>query len=149
MNTLKYSTPSVEQPKPLNVSSSGTLNDSRVTEITLSAFSQDQQAILLPMLAHLSNYDCNKWLTWVTHLKPNKALLTQYGFDLNRVRIIHIKEQADLNKITANTLENGNSHTVVVNVPTLSKQDYKRVEKAAKVGDTRALIIKDRDFASQ
>lgn len=115
-----------------------------ITEVNLSPFNHDEQAILLPMLAHLSHHQGDQWLTWISTHRPNKTLLQQYGFDLTRLRVIILKDSDNMRWVLWETLKNGNSHTVVANTPPMSKEEIKMLEQAASEGQTRALLVKNR-----
>lgn len=116
-----------------------------ITEIILSEFGDDQSAILLPMLAHLTNKCNDRWLTWIAPTGINKALLQEYGFNLSRLRLIHPNKPADkAGALLWDALANGCSHTVVCTANNLTEQDYRQFENAALQGNTRGLFLRNR-----
>lgn len=120
-------------------------NGAGITEIVLSEFGDDQSAILLPMLAHLSNKCADRWLTWIAPKGINKAILTEYGFNLGRIRIIHLdSDHKGRNRMLWDALANGRSHTVVCTANNLSDTEVKELETAAIIGESRGLLLRNR-----
>ena len=60
-----------------------------ITEIVLPSFSSGSLTTVLPMLAELSKSNKDKWLTWVAPKNITKAMLEQYGFRCDNVRLIY------------------------------------------------------------
>lgn len=116
-----------------------------ITEIILSEFGDDQSAILLPMLAHLTNKCNDRWLTWIAPTGINKTLLQEYGFNLSRLRLIHpSKAIGKTGALLWDALANGCSHTVVCTAHNLTEQDCRQLENAAIQGNTRGLLLRNR-----
>lgn len=125
--------------------SSPQASTSGITEIIVSEFGNDQSAILLPMLAHLSNKCTDRWLTWIAPKGITKELLSEYGFNLQRLRVIHLSKQSRNGYwMLSDALANGCSHTVVCTADTLSEDEIQELEIAARKGESRGLLLRNR-----
>jgi|GEM_PF-5320570 len=115
-----------------------------VTEIVLSAAKENAYDVVLPMLAQLSRQGDNKWLTWVAPHGVSKSLLAFYGFELEKVRLIHTKTGHELQALLKQALESGTSGTVVAEVGILTEGELHTLEKACNTGNSRALLLRAR-----
>ena len=122
-----------------------------ITEIILpgqnsDTFSFDTSEIILPMLAHLSHNAQNKWLTWIRSkedfsFRIDKCTLENFGFDLNKLRIVYCQDSQDSLRIMWNALSNGNSDTVVANSDFVGKDQLRSLEHAAVKGGARGVLL--------
>ena len=119
-------------PQPIKKSYSG------VTEIVLPGFNAELDTVVLPMLAHLTQHSSQRWVTWITPMGLSKTgickkLLQEYGFNLDKLRLIHLKDNQSSLKVFWDALSVGNSDTVVGSVDQLSDRDFKHLESAAHI----------------
>lgn len=119
-------------------------NPQGITEIVLPASNEHQYAYVLPMLAHLSQQTGNRWFTWIAPRGINRKLLLDYGFALDKVRIIHTSNDEQTSWVLWDALAMGNSATVVVSHESLSAQDINKLEEAARIGDSQGLLLRHR-----
>lgn len=113
-----------------------------ITEIVLP--NEQGFAMMLPMLAYLSQQAEDRWLTWLPPSPVNKAQLQAFGFDLSKVRIIHPSRYSEPYFLLWEALSQGNSSTVVASPGLLSEKEFSRLEAAAKIGSCRGLLIRSR-----
>ena len=122
-----------------------------ITEIILphqhsEGFNFDSTEIIMPMLAHLSHNPQNRWLTWIRSKKDfnfriDKSTLNDFGFDLNKLRIVYCQDNQDSLRIMRKALANGNSDTVVASPEIVRHNDLLSLEKAAALGATRGVLL--------
>lgn len=122
-------------------------NVSGITEIhiTQSQGGAVSREVLLPMLAHLSKQGKDRWFTWIAPKGISKSLLLRYGFDLNKVQLVHTDSSTDIRWLIWEALNNGNSETVVVEASSLSKlsaADVSEFEAASIKGACRGLLLR-------
>ncbi len=115
----------------------------RLTEIVLPN-ALGKGAIVLPMLAHLSRENSDRWFTWITEELIHKKTLEEYGFDLNKVRVIHSQSKEYAHWVFWEGLNNGNSSTVIATLDKLKDDELKTLELAAQNGNCRGLILRYR-----
>ena len=113
----------------------------RITEVLIPE-GQNSNAIVIPLVASLSGQKNDGWLTWITHRKPSKQQLELLSVNMEKLRIVHIKENTDSRWMLWAALAEGNSHTVIADSSILSKDDIDSLEMAAIKGDCLGISIK-------
>lgn len=114
----------------------------RLTEVIIPK-DRNTKNIVLPLVASHSNLDKNQWLTWITYQQPEQQELVRFGASINTLRIIHQPAGTDTRWIIWEALQAGNSHTVVADCSGLSVADLKELEKAANLGRTDGILIRN------
>lgn len=115
-----------------------------VTELVLTHNAPEQTQLLLPMVAHLSRTQGDRWLTWISPGPVDRRLLESYGVDLRAIRVIHAPETQDNRWILWEALAKGNSHTVIATPGALTERELKQLEAAALKGHCQALLLRIR-----
>lgn len=115
-----------------------------VTEVVLPRDDQAQLAMILPMLAHLSRQSNDRWFSWIAPKGISKQVLTTYGFDLSKVRLIHTKNEEETLWVLWQALAEGNSEAVVASPGKLSDKILSMLEQAACEGNSQGLLIRYR-----
>ncbi len=113
-----------------------------ITEIVLPC--PDSLAVVLPTLAHLSHQAGDRWFTWFPPTGLTKDLLTQFGFNLKNIRIVHSRNAEQSLRYLGEALTEGNSHTVVAHLGKLPKKRLQQLENAARLGNSTGLMIRYR-----
>lgn len=124
----------------------GSESHAGLTEIVLShpPASQQPYALVLPMLAHLSQAYPERWFTWIAPKGICKALLASYGFRLKNVRLVYPKATKDIVSLYWEALNNGTSATVVAIVGSLAEPEFANLESAARKGNSQGLLLRVR-----
>lgn len=117
---------------------------SGVTELVLTSDSPEQIALLLPMIAYLSNNCCDRWITWIAPHNISRELLESYGINTAYIRVIHCQNPQTLLWITWEALSAGNSHTVISSPGKLTDKELMHLELAAKTGKCQGLLLRVR-----
>lgn len=117
---------------------------SGVTELILTSDSPEQLALLLPMIAFLSNATNDRWITWIAPHNISRELLESYGVNTRYIRVIHAHDPQTLLWITWEALSAGNSHTVISSPGKLSDKDLSQLEAAATEGQCQGLLLRVR-----
>lgn len=117
---------------------------SGVTELVLTSDSPEQFALLLPMIAFLSNASNDRWITWIAPHNINRELLESYGVNTRYIRVIHAQDPQTLLWITWEALSAGNSHTVISSPGKLSDKELSQLEAAATKGQCQGLLLRVR-----
>jgi cell division inhibitor SulA len=112
----------------------------KIAELIIPSFTESN-AIILPILASLSQQSGHQWTTWITHRTPSKATLESMGADLSRLRIVRIKKASDARWVVWQALAQGNSHTVIAEQECWGKDDIKDMELAADAGNCRGILV--------
>ena len=115
---------------------------SGVTELVLSHDCPEHASLLFPMLAYLSRQAQDQWITWVAPKGINQALLSQYGVDTRKIRLVHASKAEDVLWITWEALAAGNSHTVIASPGKLSDKEFRDLEGAAHKGQSQGLLLR-------
>lgn len=115
-----------------------------VTELVLSQDCPQQTALILPMVAFLSQQAKDRWITWIAPTGINKAMLENYGIDSRQVRLIHPGLNKDQLWIIWEALAAGNSHTVLASPGKLTDKELRQLEDAAQQGKTQGLLLRMR-----
>ena len=118
-------------------------HQSSITELVLTQHSPDEHLLLLPMVAHLSRIT-DRWITWVSPTRIDKSLLTSFGVDTNKIRLIQCDTEEDRRWILWEALSTGTSHTVIAAPGALSAEALSHLESAAHKGNSRGLLIRYR-----
>ena len=119
--------------------------NSGISEIIMPQRQNDSLELLLPMLAHLSRQTDERWMTWIAAPQLSKALVTHYGFNLNKVRLMHSQSDEESLWLSWEALNNGTSAYVVTHLQqahTFHAKERGQLEVAANYGYSRGLIIK-------
>lgn len=117
---------------------------SGVTELVLTSDSPEQVALLLPMIAFLSNASSDRWITWIAPHNISRELLESYGVNTRFIRVIHCQNTQTLLWITWEALSAGNSHTVISSPGKLSDKELSQLEVAAAKGKCQGLLLRVR-----
>jgi cell division inhibitor SulA len=117
---------------------------SGVTELVLTSDSPEQIALLLPMIAYLSNNCSDRWITWIAPHNISRELLESYGINTGYIRVIHCQNPQTLLWITWEALSAGNSHTVISSPGKLTDKELMHLELAAKTGKCQGLLLRVR-----
>lgn len=117
---------------------------SGVTELVLTSDSPEQVALLLPMIAYLSNTCNDRWITWIAPHNISRELLESYGVNTRYIRVIHCQNPQTLLWITWEALAAGNSHTVISSPGKLTDKELTLLELAAKTGGCQGLLLRVR-----
>ncbi len=117
---------------------------SGVTELVLTSDSPEQVALLLPMIAFLSNASFDRWITWIAPHNISRELLESYGVNTRFIRVIHCQNKQTLLWITWEALSAGNSHTVISSPGKLSDKELSQLEVAAAKGKCQGLLLRVR-----
>lgn len=117
---------------------------SRVTELVLPA--EDDQSLLLPMLQYLSSRSTQRWLTLISSQPCNWRWLKAAGVESRNLRVINAKTAADALWMAWEMLANGTSHTVIAEPGLLHPQALAELERAAQCGDSRAVLVRRRQW---
>lgn len=112
----------------------------RIAEVIIPHI-DDNHAVILPIIASLSQHNSEQWTTWITDRTPSKKALESMGADLSRLRIVHTSETTDTRWITWQALAQGNSHTVIAEQAHWEESELENMEVAAHNGDTRGILI--------
>ncbi len=116
------------------------LKTSHLAEVIVPSVN-DSQSIVLPIVASLSQQTSERWLTWITHHTPSKAILSMFSANFTHLRIVHIKKNSDARWVIWQALAQGNSHTVIAEQSHWEDSDKMDMEKAARIGDSKAVFI--------
>lgn len=113
-----------------------------VTELVLTSDAPEQAALLLPMIAYLSQHCGGRWITWVAPHNITRQLLENFGVDTRYLRLIHCKDVQQALWITWEALNAGNSHTVIASPGKLSDKELVQLEVAAQNGECQGLLLR-------
>lgn len=113
-----------------------------VTELVLTKDAPGQAALLLPMIAYLSQHCGSRWITWVAPHNITRQLLDNFGVDTRYLRLIHCKDAQLALWITWEALNAGNSHTVIASPGKLSDREFAQLEVAAQNGECQGLLLR-------
>lgn len=113
-----------------------------VTELVLTSDAPEQAALLLPMIAYLSQHCGDRWITWVAPRNITRQLLDNFGVDTRYLRLIHSKDAQQALWITWEALNTGNSHTVIASPGKLSEKEFAQLEVAAQNGECQGLLLR-------
>lgn len=119
--------------------------DCGITEI-LMPYGEDL-SMLLPMLASLSQRSTEKWFTWIVSKSFSRNNLKSYDFAANNVRLIECEHSDDRLRMFWQALSYGNSGYVVAFLDELPEADRNRLEDASHAGQTRGMILRNRQQA--
>lgn len=115
-----------------------------VTELVLTSDSPEQMALLMPMIAYLSNSAKDRWITWIAPHNISRELLESYGVNTRQIRLIHCDKLSSLLWITWEALAAGNSHTVISSPGKLTDKELNQLEIAALQGKCQGLLLRVR-----
>ena len=145
MNTLRKNTDSKID---LNNKVQGFIK-SRMTEVIIPQ-GQNSNHILFPLVASLSKQQENtllqnnskRWVTWITDRKPSKHQLDSFGSNNAHIRIIHRRAVEDNRWVIWEALNTGNSHTVIADIASVTKDDITQFEAAARQGKCVGILAR-------
>lgn len=128
------------KPQPMAASS----RHAGLTEIVLSQQAQQVQryTLVLPMLAHLSRQQPDRWFTWIAPVGVTKSDLKAYGFNLTQVQLVHPKQSSDILWMFWEALSNGTSATVVTQLSSLTEDAFNNLETAARSGGAQGFVLR-------
>jgi len=127
-----------------NLSSATTVPASGITELIITNGSPEQAALLMPMIAYITQSCKNRWVTWIAPLHVTREFLEGYGVDTQFLRLIHCNDEASRLWITWESLAAGNSHTVISSPGKLTDREMKQLESAARQGQCQGLLLRIR-----
>lgn len=115
-----------------------------ITELIIANGAPEQAALIMPMVAFLSQSCKNRWVTWVAPLHVSRDFLESYGVDTRFLRLIHCADEVRRLWITWEALAAGNSHTVISSPGKLNDKELKQLENAAYQGQCQGLLLRVR-----
>ena len=115
-----------------------------ITELIIANASPEQAALLMPMIAFISQSCKNRWVTWIAPMHVTREFLQSYGVDIRFLRLIHCVDETRRLWITWEALAAGNSHTVISSPGKLSDKELKQLESAAHKGQCQGLLLRVR-----
>lgn len=127
-----------------SANSSSAIPASGITELIIANGSPEQAALLMPMIAFISQSCKNRWVTWIAPLHVTREFLEAYGVDTRFLRLIHCSDEASRLWITWESLAAGNSHTVISSPGKLTDKELKQLESAAFQGQCQGLLLRVR-----
>ena len=125
----------------LNAQQSQIQSCSVLTELVLPASIDDRLHVVMPMLAHLSRQDSQRWLTWIAPPYIERKVLEKFQFCTKNIRLVHTHEDQCLDACLL-ALEQGTSATVVTQVHLLTKRMRERLNSAALKGSSRGILLR-------
>lgn len=114
-----------------------------LTELVLTDFGSSIDMVM-PMLASVSHKCGEKWLTWLGKASLQKELVERFNLNKNHLRTIQIHHEDEILWCLWECLANGTSNTVVACINDLKEADRKMLEKACALGNTNAIILRQR-----
>ncbi|MFO1389048.1 cell division inhibitor SulA [Cellvibrio sp.] len=117
---------------------------SGITELVIANTSPEQAALIMPMIAFLTQSCVNRWVTWIAPQHLSREFLESFGVDTRYVRLIHCSDEASRLWITWEALAAGNSHTVISSPGKLTDKELKQLENAAYQGNCQGLLLRVR-----
>lgn len=115
-----------------------------ITELVIANSSPEQAALIMPMIAFLTQSCVNRWVTWIAPQHLSREFLESFGVDTRYVRLIHCSDEASRLWITWEALAAGNSHTVISSPGKLTDKELKQLEGAAHQGKCQGLLLRVR-----
>ena len=115
-----------------------------ITELIIANGSPEQAALIMPMIAFLSQSCKNRWVTWIAPLHVTREFLESYGVDIRFLRLIHCADETRRLWITWEALAAGNSHTVISSPGKLNDKELKQLENASYQGQCQGLLLRIR-----
>lgn len=115
-----------------------------ITELIIANASPEQAALLMPMIAFLTQSCADRWVTWIAPQHLSREFLESFGVDTRFVRLIHCSDEASRLWITWEALAAGNSHTVIASPGKLTDKELKQLESAAHQGQCQGLLLRVR-----
>lgn len=113
-----------------------------VTELVLTSDSPEQAALLMPMIAYLSQHCGDRWITWIAPHNVTRQLLESFGVNTRYIRVIHCKDSQQALWVTWEALNAGNSHTVIASPGKLTDKEFLQLEVAAQSGECQGLLLR-------
>lgn len=130
----------------LAASNDATLSTGCVTEIVVANNNVNVETVVYPMLAHLSQQCKDKWFTWISdNTAAEKTTLSAFAFDRSKVRLVDCNSKHDALCLFWDALIQGNSDTVVAKFTHLSDTDRAFLDEAASQGNTKGIILVQRE----
>ena len=121
---------------------------SRMTEVIIPQ-GQNSNHILFPLVASLSKQkekelqsNSKRWVTWITDRKPSRQQLDSFGSNNTHIRIIHRSAADDNRWVIWEALNKGNSHTVIADIASVTKDDITQFEAAARQGNCVGILAR-------
>lgn len=113
-----------------------------VTELVLTSDAPEQAALLMPMIAYLSQHCGDRWISWIAPHNVTRQLLESFGVDTRFIRVIHCKDSQEALWVTWEALNAGNSHTVIASPGKLTDKEFLQLEVAAQNGECQGLLLR-------
>ena len=117
----------------------------QITEMVLPAASELEAHIVLPVIAHLSHNDQQRWLTWVGPFCLSRQACESFQIHWQSLLQIFPRHHNSNVELICRALKSGKSHTVAgyIQQP-LNQQEMLMLEQAAEAGQSQALLIRYR-----
>lgn len=113
-----------------------------VTELVLANDSLDQLALILPMIAFLSNSRTDRWISWISPHPIARQLLESYGVNTKLIRFIHCEDGENARWVAWEALAAGTSHTVIASPGKLNDKELNQLEQAAFKGNAQGILLR-------
>ena len=115
-----------------------------ITELIIPNSTPEYAALLMPMIAYITQSSKNRWVTWIAPLHVTRDFLESYGVNTHCLRLIHCCDEARRLSITDEALTAGNSHTVISSPGKLTAKELRQLEFAATKGQCQGLLLRIR-----
>jgi len=116
------------------------VNARAVSEVIIPSFA-DNNAIITPIIASLTQQTSDRWTTLITSRTVDKALLESLGAELSRLRIVYVAANADARWVIWQALAQGNSHNVIAEQAHFDTSDIEAMEVAAVEGKCNGILV--------
>lgn len=115
----------------------------KITQVILPDQDEYNFQLLMPLLAQLS-LD-NRWFAWIAPpLKMPKSWMLHAGIDPHKIMLLQPRGNLNTLDLAIKALESGNSHAVISWPGGLSMHELDRLEAAARVGKSHAILLRPR-----
>jgi cell division inhibitor SulA len=115
-----------------------------ITELIIANGSPEQIALLMPMIAFISQSCKNRWVTWITPVRVTRDFLRSFEVETRFLRLIYCADEARRLWLTWEALAAGNSHTVISSPGKLTDKQLKQLENVAYQGQCQGLLLRIR-----
>lgn len=119
-------------------------NGRRITEVIVP-FGYQKSCVVLPLAASLSHSSNQRWTTWITQCNPHRLALIRLGANVSSLRLVRLSPETDCRWLIWEALKTGSSQTVIVDHQRLSENDLNEMEKAAQIGKSYGIIVRQRN----
>ncbi len=114
-----------------------------LTEILIARDGGGELELLMPALATISHEDDPHWIVWITPpYLPYPPALAHSGVALSRVLLVRTRRQADALWAAEQALRSDGTGAVLLWSNQISPQRIRRLQLAAKEGDTFGVLVR-------